>query len=517
MAEGNDITDLHGVGATSGGLPPKNKQIATTNKMRVLTNNSSNRYKLSPQAPIAIAYPDHPPLSITFHLPHSTLPHVSTTMNLLLLLLFLPLTVALRPAQIPGNYDNIPLPSTPPCPPALFIQQVEVHYLSGNFFVIPHTRIKIRLPGGGQQHCTNTPQNAPNFNNKSGTILRRDTELKLDRNNSLINAFVIENERFFIARELGIRECGHASLPSGVTSMWMAPQVRISIPASSTSVYTIVFQPSFKYIYYFSSTNPCLYRGDARETGTVIPIPTPPSSTPTPTRTPTPSPIRQSSPPAITQTVIVAPVSQPPIPNPSSSPLGAGSGADGDGIQNGVPAENTAQGGGSCFPAVMQVIRNGQSVSIAQLRISDNVLVAPNTYSTVFAFTHSVSSIITPFIRLVTLNHTLILSADHYVYVNSQPRLARHVHRGDVLSHLNGPMQVQKVDVVHLKGLYNPQTLHGDIIVNGFRVTTYTKHGGGVVGGHALLAPIRAIGEWGWGGGEWLRCRFAWREYGVCQ
>lgn len=53
------------------------------------------------------------------------------------------------------------------------------------------------------------------------------------------------------------------------------------------------------------------------------------------------------------------------------------------------------------------------------------------------------------------------------------------------------PVVVEKVQRVAGKGLYNPQTVLGDIVVDGFLATTYTSAAKAEVA-HALLAPVRA-------------------------
>jgi hypothetical protein len=51
------------------------------------------------------------------------------------------------------------------------------------------------------------------------------------------------------------------------------------------------------------------------------------------------------------------------------------------------------------------------------------------------------------------------------------------------------------VELVRGVGLYNPQTLHGDIVVDGVRASTYTEAVDPVFA-HAVLAPVRAVYRW---------------------
>lgn len=70
------------------------------------------------------------------------------------------------------------------------------------------------------------------------------------------------------------------------------------------------------------------------------------------------------------------------------------------------------------------------------------------------------------------------------------------VRKGDRLVQGGGDTAKERVVAevrrVAGRGLYNPQTLHGDIVVDGMLVSTYTK----TVppqGAHALLTPLRAV------------------------
>lgn len=63
---------------------------------------------------------------------------------------------------------------------------------------------------------------------------------------------------------------------------------------------------------------------------------------------------------------------------------------------------------------------------------------------------------------------------------------------GDFLQKASGvAARVEGVQRVTEQGLYNPQTLAGEIVVDGFQASTYTTHVEPVFA-EALLAPIRA-------------------------
>lgn len=78
------------------------------------------------------------------------------------------------------------------------------------------------------------------------------------------------------------------------------------------------------------------------------------------------------------------------------------------------------------------------------------------------------------------------------MYANGRAMEARVVQPGFVMTGDDGSLlTVAGVKSGTGRGLYNPQTLHGDIVVDGVVVSTYTES---VEMGmaHALLAPIRA-------------------------
>ena len=70
---------------------------------------------------------------------------------------------------------------------------------------------------------------------------------------------------------------------------------------------------------------------------------------------------------------------------------------------------------------------------MADLAIGDNVLVDTNTYSTVYMFSHRLSDVHASFVKIVTADHTIMLTQDHYIYVNNKLSVASSVHVGDVL------------------------------------------------------------------------------------
>lgn len=149
----------------------------------------------------------------------------------------------------------------------------------------------------------------------------------------------------------------------------------------------------------------------------------------------------------------------------------------------------------SCFPAKSMVkLKTGRSVLMKHLRVGDEVLVGQNTFSTVFMFTHSDKTAKATFLRLETAsNHSITLSEGHFLFVNGQARPAEDIQVGNMIHLASGSMSpVVKVHKVKDIGLYNPQTLHGNIVVDDITCTTFTKAVYPITA-VSLLAPLRFI------------------------
>lgn len=168
-----------------------------------------------------------------------------------------------------------------------------------------------------------------------------------------------------------------------------------------------------------------------------------------------------------------------------------------------VPEEDSSQsetnepeGNAVCFPAAAVVtLASGKEVPMHALQVGDVVL-TPEGPSPIIFFTHSLPDINYQFVRLVTTNGSIILTAGHYVPLwRAGLRRAGNVGRGDWLLFGENliPFQVKAIDHVYTKGLYNPQTRAGWIIVNGFVASTYTTAIDPLLAHGPLLAPIRAI------------------------
>lgn len=180
-----------------------------------------------------------------------------------------------------------------------------------------------------------------------------------------------------------------------------------------------------------------------------------------------------------------------PEPTPDYSPF----------MQDGVTNTDAA-----CFPASATVqLHGGSHVRMDALRTGQRVRAGASPgmqVSTVFAWTHADRRITYPFVRLHTrLAAPLVLTRSHFVHLHSTAATtafghmvpASEVRVGAKLVDAHGdPLIVTHIDAVREVGLYNPQTLQGDIVVDGVLVSTYTQAVPPLTA-HALLAPVRAV------------------------
>lgn len=164
---------------------------------------------------------------------------------------------------------------------------------------------------------------------------------------------------------------------------------------------------------------------------------------------------------------------------------GASGSADGD-----SPQEN------ECFPGTSEVaLEGGRMLQMDALKVGDRVQVGVNEFSEVFMFTHRERTSEYSFVYLHTssVNLTLAVSRGHFVYVSGELKAASDCRVGDVL-HLGngGTAMIDLITYGKARGLYNPQTLDGKIVVNGIVASTYTTAVAPETA-HSLLSPVRYV------------------------
>lgn len=156
--------------------------------------------------------------------------------------------------------------------------------------------------------------------------------------------------------------------------------------------------------------------------------------------------------------------------------------------------------GSPCFPASALVhLANGSDVPMHALTPGDAVrfttspaVAHPDAHSPVYFFSHRQHSGAHTYVRIETdAGHALTLSAGHYLYANSRLTAADRVRPGDALDTLDGAARVVAARATRARGRVAPHTLHGDIVVDRVRASTYTRAVRPALA-HALLAPVRA-------------------------
>ena len=161
-----------------------------------------------------------------------------------------------------------------------------------------------------------------------------------------------------------------------------------------------------------------------------------------------------------------------------------------------VVESNEANGSNenTCFPAsaIVELCGFQGARKMEDIQVGDKVAVGNGKCSEVFMFTHRMHNEYYEFVVLQTENGEEVeLTESHYIYVNNELRTAKTVRVGDFLEDRDGRYKrVTEVSRRVNRGLYNPQTMHGDIVVNGVKTSTFTK----VVApraAHALLTPLR--------------------------
>ena len=171
-------------------------------------------------------------------------------------------------------------------------------------------------------------------------------------------------------------------------------------------------------------------------------------------------------------------------------------------------ADNDADSSNSppCFPASASVqLLDGRRRRMDQLSVGDEVLYnSQQQYSPVIGFSHADNSFMAA-LRRVTLDSGDILSATHGHYVYKQSRsnninLVRmdEISIGDLMILGNGTnSRVVRIEEAVERGLYNPQTSCGDLVVNGVVVSAYTAAVKPSTA-HALMVPVRVAASVEW-------------------
>lgn len=149
--------------------------------------------------------------------------------------------------------------------------------------------------------------------------------------------------------------------------------------------------------------------------------------------------------------------------------------------------------GSACFPAeATVVVKGGRVVRMSEVQIGDEVMVGPGQFSKVFMFTHKVADASFAFVTLETASgHKVSMTKGHYLYVDGALVAASQVKVGSTVTLGSGEADaVVRVGKTVASGLYNPQTVQGNVVVDGVLSSTYTTAVEPAFA-HAVLAPLR--------------------------
>ena len=159
-----------------------------------------------------------------------------------------------------------------------------------------------------------------------------------------------------------------------------------------------------------------------------------------------------------------------------------------------LPRGGVATCSTACFPATATVeTQSGKRVQMSDLHIGDVVRAGAADYSPIHGFSHSEPETIEFFVQMMTSFGALTCTPDHYIYADSRLIPAMQATVGMSLTSANGTQHViTQISTIKAKGIYNPHTLTGDIVVDGYMTSTYTIAVPPSLA-HALLWPARVL------------------------
>lgn len=129
-----------------------------------------------------------------------------------------------------------------------------------------------------------------------------------------------------------------------------------------------------------------------------------------------------------------------------------------------------------CFPAHASVqLANGRHKRMDELFGGDRIRVLRDMHSDVYLFTHRVHKRTARFVKVETdCGRSVTLTRSHYMYANGRLVSAGDVRVGEWLETVDGNCKVARVSKVVAQGLFAPHTMHGDLLVDGVRVSSYS-------------------------------------------
>jgi len=128
-----------------------------------------------------------------------------------------------------------------------------------------------------------------------------------------------------------------------------------------------------------------------------------------------------------------------------------------------------------CFSGETTVnVKSNGTVSMKDLQLGDEVLVAQGTYEKVYSFGHRHESIEADFLQF--LPSGLEISEEHMVKMGDRHVPAYAVQVGDQLESASGELiTVEEIKTVVRKGVYAPFTMSGTIVVSNVKASSYVS------------------------------------------
>lgn len=154
----------------------------------------------------------------------------------------------------------------------------------------------------------------------------------------------------------------------------------------------------------------------------------------------------------------------------------------------------------SCFPADARLtLENGGLVRMDEVLAGHRVAIDHESHSDVFFFGHKKPEAVSEFVRMDTAHSQktgaspLRISPGHYLYVNGGLATARSVKVGDNVKLADGSSTpILAIRTEMRQGVFAPTTLHGDLVVDGILVSSYTDAIHPRLA-HVLLHPLRLV------------------------
>jgi len=135
---------------------------------------------------------------------------------------------------------------------------------------------------------------------------------------------------------------------------------------------------------------------------------------------------------------------------------------------------------GGCFPAdaVVRCLPSATK-TIDQVRVGDRCLTPSGEYEDIYLSSHAESRTEGDFVQVTAESgHQVELTALHYIQVNDTVMLAKDISVGMMVTVWNeqgaSSSPVQQKTIVRKKGLYNPHTTSGSLLVNNVSVSTWS-------------------------------------------